>query len=255
MAQLLHASRFAPKEAILAGCLLFAGVSAPLVRAFASASERLVLGRGDRVWLPGDPATHFSIVAFGTVKLQRLRPESPVILAFFNPGESVADALVVARGKMPACAVAQSPVVELLRVPAEPVLAAAKRDPLLAEALHLAVSRQVRWLHTKIEVVTMGSVSERIATFVLRHVEQLGLPETCNNVELGFAPTRVELASMIEARPETVTRALGKLARDGVVTIGKSTIAIHDIAALRALVPHELSGESARTHDDASAVA
>ena len=255
MAQLLHPSRFAPKEAILAGSQLFAGISAPLVRAFAASSERLVLGRGDRVWTPGDPATHFSVVAYGTMKLQRLRPESPVILAFFNPGESVADALVVARGKMPACAVAQSSVVELLRVPAEPVLAAAKRDPALAEALHVAVSRQVRWLHTKIEVVTMGSVSERIATFVLRHVEQLALPEARNEVELAFAPSRVELASMIEARPETVTRALGKLARDGVLTVGKATIVVHDIRALRALVPHEITGESASSATDATAVA
>lgn len=257
MATLHHPARFTPKEHVLASAQLFAGVPTPLVHSFAAASERLVLGRGDKLWVPGDAATHFHLVAFGAVKLQRLRADSPVILAYFLPGESVADALVVARDKMPACAVAQSAVVEVIRVPAEPVLAAQKRVPVLADALHAAVARQVRWLHTKIEIVTMGCVQERLATFVLRHVERLQLPERQQSVVLPFAPSRVELASTIESRPETVTRALGKFARDRVFTVGRSTIEVHDIRALRGLVPHEgsASNDTPSSMRDASDVA
>ena len=238
MATTLTPARFAPKEHVLRSADLFAGVPAPLVRSLAQTSERLVLGRGDKLWLPGSAATHFHFVAFGTMKLQRVRPETPLILGFFLPGESIGDALVVARDTMLACAVAQSPVVEILRLPCEPVLAAAKREPALADSIHAAVARHVRWLHTKIEVVTMGTVAERLATFVLRHVDRQGAHERSNTTELPFAPTRVELASMIEARPETVTRALGKLARDRVFTVGKSSIVVHDLQALRRAAPH-----------------
>ncbi len=238
MAKPPNAARFTPKEQVLTSSQLFSGVSASLVRSFAPACERLILGRGDILWMPGDHIGHFHLVAFGAVKLQRLRPDSPVILGFFLPGESVADALVISRGAMPACAVAQSTVAEVLLVPAELVLAAAKRDAALAEALHAAVARQVLWLHTKIEVVTIGSVAERLSTFVLRLVERRGGTDS-NRVEVPVSPTRVELASVIEARPETVTRALGKLAKDGVFTVTKSAIFVHDLAALKRIVPHE----------------
>ena len=89
-----------------------------------------------------------------------------------------------------------------------------------------------------------------------RHICQVSRSKRSSAITSSTSlPSRVELASMIEARPETVTRALGKLARDGVVTVGKATIVVHDLRALRALVPHEVTGESASTATDATAVA
>jgi len=230
--------RFAPKGQILRAAQLFGGVAPALVHSLAVHAEHVVLGRGDVLWGSGDPAHAFHIVAFGALKLQSRPSPRPIITSFVLPGESAADAIVVACDRMPTAAVAQSAVVEVLRIPAEPVLAAAKRDASLADALQRSVAREVRWLHTKIEIVTMGSVAERLSTFVLRLVERF--PRRGDGpLVLPFAPSRVELASVVEARAETITRELGKLTHEGVFTVGRESIVVHDLEALRRRVSTE----------------
>ncbi len=240
-------ARFAPKDKILLAAPLFEGVPAPLVAALAAGAERLVLGRGDTLWMAGDSPGAFHIVVYGAVKLQCVRPGNPLILAFFLPGESIADAMVVARAAMPASAVVQSAVGEILRLPAEALLSAERREPTLAAALRACVARQVRWLHTKIEIVTMATVEARLATFILRTVERASRSRS-GPIELDFAPTRVELASMVEARAETITRALGKLARENVCTIRKDSMIVHDYDGLRRRIPNSDGSVPAPPH-------
>jgi CRP/FNR family transcriptional regulator len=75
----------------------------------------------------------------------------------------------------------------------------------------------------RIEALSFRSVDRRLAEVLLAR----GSPEV--------AATQAELAVEVGTAREVVTRRLNALAREGVVALGRGTVALRDPAALRSL--------------------
>lgn len=104
------------------------------------------------------------------------------------------------------------------------------RHPLLMAKVMMAMARQMFRLERTVEQLVHESVDTRLARVL---VDELGnAQQTAEGVLL--APlTRDELASRVLSTRESVSRALSKWARDGVITLQGRRIVVHDAAKLR----------------------
>lgn len=218
-------------------------------------AETLRLRRGDLLWRQGDPARHFCWIESGLVKIVRASPEGvETILGVFGPGESIGDSAVLEGARYPADAVAASRGAVVTRSPAAGVLTAAGSDPTLAAALRLPLLRHTRALRQKIEVVSAGSVPQRLATLLLDFCERFGVasprpgsrsaatPPEQDWRRLAIALSRIELAALIGARVETTIRILSRWKKSGLARAEPGGLAFH-LAALRGVAVGRGNGE------------
>ncbi|HZT73295.1 MAG TPA: Crp/Fnr family transcriptional regulator [Terriglobales bacterium] len=179
--------------------------------------RRWRLSRGQAVWRAGDPARDFIAVESGLVKIVRLGPEGvEAIVGLFGPGDSIGDTAVIERGVYPADAIVASRAAALAGIEAAPVLRAAESDARLAAALREALLAHTHALRNKIEVMTAGGVSERVATLLLLLARRFGHPAG-GGVEIPIALSRTELAALVGATVETTIRVLSAWRRQGLV--------------------------------------
>jgi CRP-like cAMP-binding protein len=152
------------------------------------------------------------------VQIVRSAPSGErVTLGIFGPRESVGDVAVLEGGSYPADAVAISPTLEILRLPAAPVLAACETDPALARAMQRSLLEHTRALRSKIDVLSAGSVAARLATLLLFLADRFG-DELADGATLVPVPlSRGALASLVSARVETVIRTMSQWQKSAVV--------------------------------------
>jgi len=118
----------------------------------------------------------------------------------------------------------------VLFLPRDPFLALLRRDPTLSFNLLTIFSHHLRRFAQLIETLSLKEVSGRIATYLLLLSHQSGDRAI---VELDI--TKAQLAAFIGTVPETLSRVLQKMGRDGLLKLDGNTITILDFPALKAL--------------------
>lgn len=117
----------------------------------------------------------------------------------------------------------------LLHTARETVMEMAGANPAFAQELMLCVSRQSYTLVRDIETYALQTARQRLAGYLLRHtVDHDG---AC--VELGVGKNVV--ASRLSLTPETFSRLLHEMSRDGIVSVLGRRIRIIDSERLAAL--------------------
>lgn len=227
-------------ERILRSSRMFGALEPALLKASADGAVRITLVRGDVLWRTGDPATHFTLICSGLVKIVRPTPDAgEAIVGLFGPRESIGDSAVLEVGRYPADAVTSSERAEVCRIDAAPVLAAMGLRPEVARSMNQALLEHIHALQEKIRIMSAGSVNRRLATLLLhladRFGDELGDGSTLIPVNL----SRGELASLIGARSETTIRTLSRWRKSGAVVSSAEGFVVPD----RSRLEHEASGE------------
>ncbi len=223
-------------ERILQSSLLFRGFDPAIVADAARTASVRALSRGDHLWRAGDKAQQFILILSGLVKIVRRIPDgTEAILALFGPRESVGDVAVIGRRTYPADAVVASDQAEIVRVEGEPLLGLMERRPDVATSLNRTLVSHTQLLHTKIGVMSAGSVPKRLATLLLSLAERFGDEQEDGTVRIPVAISRGELACLVSARVETTIRAIRQWERAGLVTTEPSGFVLHDVVALERL--------------------
>ena len=83
----------------------------------------------------------------------------------------------------------------------------------------LSRQRCARLLHGKIDVMVAGTVARRLALFLLNLVDRFGDELEGGDTVIPFGLSRQQITTYIDARVETVIRALSVWKKSGVVTI------------------------------------
>lgn len=224
---------------------LCAALPASALQRLAAAATRTTAHRGDMLWRAGDEATRLFAVSTGFVKLTRQDPvEGEVLVALFGPGESVADAVVLAGGTHPASASVQSARATLLEVRADRFLEVVRTEPLAGVAMGRAILDHVERLHAKIAIMAAGDVERRLAVALSRLAERHGKTDERGATFLPASLTRAEMASFIGARVETTTRVIARWQREKLIGTSAQGLLVVDGARLRRI---------AESRDDAHA--
>jgi CRP-like cAMP-binding protein len=205
-------------ERRLSAAPLFAGIAPSLRVRLAQAAIVTSHRADDALWREGDPADAFVVIQHGLVAIRRATPGvEDALIGIFGPREAIGISAALERGRFPADAIAITDEVEVLRVQAKPVLEALPHDPVLAMSVNRSLLEHTHALRTKIDVLSAGPVSRRLAALFHHLADRFGDEDATGALDVPLAISRVRLARLVGARGETVMRTLATWRRRGLL--------------------------------------
>ncbi len=219
---------------------LFQGLTDDVVPTLLSGATVRQAEDGAILFLQGDKAHQFYVLLDGWVKLYRMTEDgNQALVTVVAAGETFAEAAVFASGQFPVCAEAVGRVTTLV-ISRKAFIKSLASDPNIAVAMLASLSLRLRHLVERIEHLQVRSAPQRLADFLVRLSAPSREPAT---VGLPFAKSLV--AQRLGMRPETLSRALAVLRREGVVVNG-GQVTIVDRERLQAYSEAPRSREPAK---------
>lgn len=216
------------------------GASLQLVRASLPITRRLCLA-GDRLQAAGEAFTHLQIVHAGVVKLVSATSDGrEQVTGLQFKGDWIGfDGIATGVLQMDAIAMDTGEVWSLRY---EDLLRASAREPELARLVHAAMSRELARDRDLLVSVCTQPADARVAGFLLQWAQALD-ERGLRSDQITLRMTRAEIGASLGMKLETVSRALSRLARDGLIAfegLGRRDLRIPDTAklGLAAGVPH-----------------
>jgi len=223
-------------ERVLDVSLLFRQLDPALVGSFARTSVRVRYARGEYLWRARTPATSFTEIASGLVKVVRTGADGhETILAILGPRESVGDAAVIASKPYPADAVAVSDSVEVVRIDSAIVRAAMESHPSMMAAINASLIEHIHALQEKIRIMSAGTVPKRLATLLLHLATRFGDHDVDGHTFIPLALSRAECACLVGATVETTIRTFSQWQKEGLVATTPDGFALRDVSRLERL--------------------
>jgi len=203
----------------------------------ASAARLAVVRRtpaGRVIFREGDPAEGFYVVLDGKVKVYKLSPDGrQQILHVFGPGQAFAEAAMFAGETFPAWAetLAES---RLAFFPRDRITAGLAENPALAMGMIASLAKLCRQLAGLVGQVTLNDATGRLARYLTDLARRKGVPlQKGRTVRLDLP--KGELASHLNIAPETLSRALGRLAAADLIAVEGKAITFRNPEGLEAV--------------------
>jgi CRP/FNR family transcriptional regulator, nitrogen oxide reductase regulator len=217
---------------------VFAALPAREIEALAAVASASSYRARDYIFMEGDPARWFYVVESGHVKIVRhSQTGKDVVLELLGPGEVFGGVAVIEARPYPASAQATESTV-VLKIPAEPIIAAAARHPAFIKEIALMIGRRLRSAHDSVKSLSVDPVEARLAGALLRLAEREG-SHGKRGVTLPFHLTRQSLADMTGTTVETAIRIMSRWLKDGHLLDDGGRLVLTDLDALRNLAEGE----------------
>ena len=199
----------------------------------AFATERKVPA-GHLLFREGDTADGFYVVLDGRVKVYKLSPDGrQQILHVFGPGQAFAEAAMFGGETFPAFAEALAES-RLAFFPRDRFLRGLGDNPALAAGLIASLARLCRQLTTLVEQIALNDVAGRLARYLTDLARRKGI-EVKKGAEVRLDLPKGELARHLGTAPETLSRALARLAAAGLIDIDARLVTVRNARALEAV--------------------
>jgi len=210
---------------------LFAAVPATELEAVARASRVLQRKKGARVFEEGSPADCCLVLTSGRAKVVMAgERDSEIILGMLEPWSVVGELALIDQSTRSAAIVATQDS-EFIRISAE-TFSILRRNPEFQERLLTQVLATLRRANDQLRAMHTFGSTERVAWALGRMARERGRTRG-TSVIIEPRPTHQELADLIGASRETVTRALLVLKRKKCVSWSSDTLDIETIAFKR----------------------
>ena len=209
---------------------LFDGLPQDQLEALAGIVRSRRFNKGEIIFSEGDEADGFYVVVEGVVKIFKLSVEGKEqILHIFEPGEPFGEVPVFAGEHFPAHAeaIAESRV---LFFPRDAFVDLIKQIPSLALNMLATLSMRLRQFTVKIEDLSLKEVPGRLAAYLLYLSDEKGGAGSVN-----LSISKQQLASLLGTIPETLSRILARMTKDGFIEMDGRHIVIRDRARLEEL--------------------
>jgi CRP-like cAMP-binding protein len=212
---------------VLARVPFFAGLGAEQIADIDTSMGVRGYAAGDRVYHAGDEATHLFVLAAGRVKLQRTSPAGQdVLVDVVVPGGLFGSLSTLGDPTYPDTAEALT-VACALHIGAEEFRAVLTRHPPVALAVLDDLAHRLERAHQSVRRLSGDTVEQRVAATLLGLADKVGQPRD-GAVLLQLPLTRADLAAMTGSTTESVSRAMSRLRRAGLVETGRRWTAITD---------------------------
>ncbi|OGA19292.1 MAG: hypothetical protein A3H32_04065 [Betaproteobacteria bacterium RIFCSPLOWO2_02_FULL_63_19] len=216
---------------------LFERIPPAVLKAVAAGAHVRVFRQGEFIWQRGDPAREMVLIGSGFVKASRrdLNGASKTY-GLFGPGDSMGLYAFWAGMRYPTDAIALSEGVTLIFVDAEEISRLAEEHPQLSRNMKGEVTRFSEAFINKIEIISAGSIQQRLAVLLLQLVGRYGVGEGNGHALLPVFLTLKQISEIIDARVETVARTLSRWKRIGWLLIDARGWRIHCLDQLNELL-------------------
>ncbi len=206
---------------------LFSGLTDVQIDRVYHYCQRHKLDEGQTLFSQGETVTAFYMVLYGRVKLFRTSPDGQEkIIEIIKQGNVFAEALMFTDQPdypVSATALAQS---EVIGINARKFKAMLWNSPDTCFLLLGAMSLRLRSLVNEIDTLTLHSGTCRVANYLINET-----PDDKQKFELDTAKNVI--AARLSIKPETFSRIIKNLKREGIVSIEGNIVNIHDVNALK----------------------
>lgn len=214
----------------IANILLFKGLPITQHEALAGIAFMRNYKKGQTIFSEGDEGNGFYVILSGRVKIFKISPEGKEqILHLFGPGEPFGEVAVFTGQPFPAFAKAYMPSAVLF-LPKAAFTSLIKKDPSLALNMLAVLSIRLRKFASLIEDLSLKEVPGRLAVYLL----YLSTKDK-NTHQLKLDISKGELAALLGTIPETLSRILTRMNRQGLIRSDGSRIIILDRHGLEAI--------------------
>ncbi len=215
---------------------LFRGVPAEKLRVLAERSRYRTYKAGEMFIGEADPAHAFYVVITGQIKLYKSSPEGKEqTLNLLRPGDPFGMCTAFAIDSFPANAMALEKS-DVLLIPGPVMETVAMEEPRLLLNIIGIISDRLRESMALIESLSLKEIPQRLAAFLLHGLRREGEKGT-NRLVLTI--TQRELAKILGATPEALSRAIRRMSNAGILTMDGRSIRILDREGLVALAEGE----------------
>ena len=196
------------------------------VEKLAQGVRTLRISRGELVVQRGAAPGGMYLVAEGEVKLFLISSAgSEKVVRLARPGETFCEETLFGIEAQVLSAQATRESV-LLFVPRTAINAAMQTQPAFAMALMARLSRRVSELVEGMEQCMQRSSTQRVAHYLVQHADR-------DSVEVRLPCDKQTIASQLNLTPETFSRVLNRLTRDGaIMSRGRRAIMLTDLPRL-----------------------
>ncbi len=212
---------------------LFMGMSAAALEDFSKIVRTREAKTGEIVFSEGEKAEGFYIVIEGKIKIYKISAAGKSqIIHIFGPGSPFGEAAIFMQNRFPAYAEAMSPC-GLVYIKFEEFLKYLKKDPQFALNIIATLCVRLKAFLKTIEELSLDEVSTRLAKYILSMANErkaAGLSSDKAVVTLNIKKN--VLANQLGTIPETLSRTLAKLKKQGLIIIDKKTITVPSIEKL-----------------------
>lgn len=184
------------------------------------------LAAGSLLWQQGDAGSAAVLLIEGTLEVIAETEDGDVlVLRVLQPGSLLGE-MSALEGVAHSATVRAGTPCQLRTVPATQLRALLAAHPELWEALLRLQSERVRALSEQVSVLAFDGVTRRVARHLVHEVDPAS-PQV--------RATHQEIAERVAATRESVTKALGGLARAGALNLRRGVIEVADLDVLRQL--------------------
>lgn len=214
----------------IAAIPLFEGLPADEIEQIAAISTEQSCRRGTSLFMEGDEGDGFYVVLSGRVKIFKLSAEGKEqTLHLFGAGEPFGEVALFAGKRFPANAEAMEDG-RVLFFPREAFAGLIRENPSVAMNLLALLSVRLRRFTALIEDLSLKEVPGRFSAYLL-YLSR----ERDGGLELDLDVTKAQLASLLGTIPETLSRILSRLSRQGLIESDGRKIRILDRRRLEEL--------------------
>jgi len=213
----------------LATIPLFEGLSGEQLKALSGICLSRTYRKGQRIFAEGDEGAGFYIVQSGRIRVFKISPEGgkEQIIHIFGPGESFGEVAVFTNQGFPAFAETEAQSV-LLFFPRHEFVALIRHDPSLALNMMGVLSGRLQKLARLIEDLSLKEVPARLAAHLLYLNENVQ-----NTDEIRLDISKGKLAALLGTIPETLSRIMSRMDRQGLIRLKGNHISILDRTGLQ----------------------
>jgi CRP-like cAMP-binding protein len=209
---------------------LFAGLGDDELKIVTDSLQEIRLDEGRTLFEHGQPADRFFMVIEGQIKLYRLSEEGDEkVIEIVRPGETFAEAVMFMSGKffpVNANALAKS---RLLAIPSAVFKELLRKSPDSCFRLMADMSQRLHKRLNEIDSLTLHNATYRLVGYLLRELPE----DVLQSPEIVLTTPKHVIASQLSIKPETFSRILMRLSRDGLIVVRGNSIVLEDLERLR----------------------
>lgn len=183
--------------------------------------------KGAILFLEGDEGHDFYVIKSGVIKIYSFEGVRKVILAFFRDGDYFGEMALIKKGLVRSATaetVEATVVYVLKREDFENLL---DNNNKLTQSLLYSTMERLRKANEQIQDLTFLNVRTRIFKMLIRLSNEHGIKKT-SGVLINLKLTHQQIADMVGAVRETVTKVLLELQEEDVISVNRKKILINN---------------------------
>ena len=216
----------------------FAQLPARVLSELVSSSSVQAFRAGEYIWRQGEPDSRVMFIEQGLAKTARRNKEGiSRTYGLYGPGDSMGIFAIWSGMKYPTDAVAMNDGMRAIFVDVEAILKFSEKYPRLAGPLRIEIGRFTEAFIQKIEIVSAGTVPQRLAVLMTQLIDRYGVDKKGNKARLPITLTLEQISDIVGVRLETVARILSAWKKDGWLKIDAEGCHFARLDKVRELLP------------------